>query len=133
MLEGIRHRVETDPTDRFARKLSSLREEFALDPTPTSSVLLIGLDESGPMTIIEGNHRMAAASLISPGDVSRRFQFLVGFSPRMTECCWYQTDLSTLLRYARHFATYFLDDHKVVIERALSEEKCSSDNSVGAA
>ena len=76
---------------------------------------------------------MAAASLISPGDVARRFQFLVGFSPRMTECCWYQTDLSTLWRYARHFATYFLDDHKLVIQRAVSEDKISSDNSIGAA
>jgi hypothetical protein len=75
---------------------------------------------------------MAAASLISPGDVSKHFQFLVGYSPRMTECCWYQTDLSTLIRYARHFATYFLDDHKVVIQRALNEGKLSSDNSVGA-
>jgi O-antigen/teichoic acid export membrane protein len=133
MVDGIRHRVESDQTDRFSRKLSSLREEFAQDSTPTSSVLLIGIDEEGPLTIIEGNHRMAAASLISPGDVLRRFQFLVGFSPRMTECCWYQTDLSTLLRYARHFATYFLNDHKDVIERAVSEEKISSDNSVGAA
>ena len=133
MIDGIRERVEADPTDRFAKKLNSLRDEFALDSTPSSSVLLIGVDDTGPLTIIEGNHRMAAASLISPGDVLRRFQFLVGLSPRMTECCWYQTDLSTLWRYARHFATYFLDDHKFVIERAVSEEKCSSDNSVGAA
>src|SRR5439155_2830843 len=100
MIEGIRTRVEADPSDRFAKKLSSLREEFALDPKPSSSVLLIGVDDIGPLTIIEGNHRMAAASLISPGDVLRRFQFVVVSSPRLTECCWYQTDLSNLLRYA---------------------------------
>ena len=133
MIEEIRQRVEAEPSDRFAKKLSSLREEFAQSTAKrSSSVLLIGIDETGPLTIIEGNHRMAAASLISPGDVSRHFQFLVGYSPRMTECCWYQTDLSTLIRYARHFATYFLDDHKVVIQRALNEDKLASDDSVGA-
>jgi O-antigen/teichoic acid export membrane protein len=133
MIDEIRQRVEAEPSDRFAKKLSSLRQEFAQSTAKrSSSVLLIGIDETGPLTIIEGNHRMAAASLISPGDVSRHFQFLVGYSPRMTECCWYQTDLSTLIRYARHFATYFLDDHKVVIQRALSEEKLASDDSVGA-
>jgi O-antigen/teichoic acid export membrane protein len=133
MIDEIRQRVEAEPSDRFAKKLSSLREEFTQSSTKrSSSVLLIGIDETGPLTIIEGNHRMAAASLISPGDVSRHFQFLVGYSPRMTECCWYQTDLSTLIRYARHFATYFLDDHKVVIQRALAEDKLASDDSVGA-
>jgi O-antigen/teichoic acid export membrane protein len=133
MIEEIRQRVEAEPSERFAKKLSSLREEFVQSTAKrSSSVLLIGVDEMGPLTIIEGNHRMAAASLISPGDVSKHFQFLVGYSPRMTECCWYQTDLSTLIRYARHFATYFLDDHKVVIQRALNEGKLSSNNSVGA-
>ena len=49
----------------------------------------------------------------------RRFQFLCGFSPRMTQCCWYLTDLATLWRYARNFVTYLLDDHDVIIEQAL--------------
>src|SRR5439155_6304423 len=103
------------------KKLSSLREEFVQSTAKrSSSILLIGIDESGPLTIIEGNHRMAAASLISPGDVSRHFQFLVGFSPRMTECCWYQTDLSTLIRYAKNYWTHLFEDQDLVITQAMS-------------
>ena len=86
----------------------------------SNAVLLNGIDETSPLTIIEGNHRMAAASLVFPDDIHRRFRFLCGFSPRMTECCWYQTDFSTLLRYARNFITYWLEEPPdVIIERAL--------------
>jgi hypothetical protein len=82
-----------------------------------SSVLLIGIDEKGPLTIIEGNHRMTAAALVSPEQVPVRFRFLCGFSPRMMECCWYQTDLSTLWHYAKNSVEYlFLDRHGVINE-----------------
>ena len=119
MVDNIRERVESDPSDPFAVKLLSVTEELASAAQESSAVLLIGVDEVGPLTIIEGNHRMAAASLLGPSEVRRRFRFLCGLSPHMTECCWYQTDLATLWRYARNFVTYFLDDHDVIIEQAL--------------
>lgn len=65
----------------------------------TSSVLLIGLDERNPMTILEGNHRMLAAALTS-FDRLLSFKTYVGLSPAMTECFWYHTTLNNLLRYA---------------------------------
>ena len=119
MSDRIRERVGSNANDTFVTKLRSLSSQLpsGLD---ANAVLLIGLDEKSPLTIIEGNHRMAAASLVFPQDIHRRFRFLCGFSPRMTECCWYQTDFSTLLRYARNFVTYWLEEPPdVMIERAL--------------
>ena len=119
MSDRIRERVGSDTNDNFVTKLRSLSNQLP-NGLDANAVLLIGIDETSPLTIIEGNHRMAAASLIFPEEMHRRFRFLVGFSPRMTECCWYQTDLSTLLRYARNFVTYWLEEPPdVVIERAL--------------
>jgi len=130
MVDHIRARVGLHPSDTFVAKLRSLSDELASAPEHDSSVLLIGLNEEGPLTIIEGNHRMAAASLVSPQDIHLRFQFLCGFSPRMTECCWYQTDLSTLWRYARNFVAYLFEDPDLAIEQA-SQTRLSSDTGAG--
>lgn len=68
----------------------------------SSCVLLIGVDEHKPMTILEGNHRMAAAMLASPELLQWQFRVVCGFSPRMQESCWYQTSFSTLWRYFKN-------------------------------
>jgi len=78
--------------------------------------LLIGLDESSPLTIIEGNHRMVAATMVSPFIVPERFRFYCGFSPRMTECCWYKTDVSTLWHYAKNSVKYIARDRRLALE-----------------
>jgi O-antigen/teichoic acid export membrane protein len=119
MIERIRSHVESSPSDPFVVKLRSLAAKFQDSPAPLSSVLLIGIDDAGPFTIIEGNHRLAAAALVAPDEVHRRFRFFCGYSPRMTECCWYQTDLATLWKYARNCMTYLLDDHDVIIQQAM--------------
>jgi O-antigen/teichoic acid export membrane protein len=119
MLDRIRDRVTSHRTDDFISKLRSLSSGLAKGEDH-NAVLLIGIDETQPLTIIEGNHRMAAASLVSPLDLHCRFRFLCGFSPRMTECCWYQTDLSTLWRYARNYWTHLFEDQDQVIARAMS-------------
>jgi hypothetical protein len=116
--ERIRERILAQSSDAFIAKLRSLSIELAGAQTH-SSVLLIGIDESAPLTIIEGNHRMTAAALVSPEQVPSRFRFLCGFSPRMMECCWYQTDLSTLWHYAKNSVEYLFLDRQVVINEAL--------------
>lgn len=63
-----------------------------------SSVLLIGVDDEQPLTILEGNHRMIAAALSSNGVVSS-FTFYAGISPAMTECFWYHTTPENLFRH----------------------------------
>jgi hypothetical protein len=51
-----------------------------------------------------------------------RLRFLCGFSPRMTECCWYETNLSTLARYAGNVLRYLVRDHEADLERLLESE-----------
>jgi hypothetical protein len=70
--------------------------------TIQSAVVLIGMDEKRPVTILEGNHRFTAAMLVSPHRARTSFRILCGFSPRMMECCWYVTNLQTLWRYLRN-------------------------------
>jgi len=86
-----------------------------------NSVLLIGEDERSPLTIIEGNHRMAAAMLVSPPAVVQQFRFYCGLSPEMTNCCWYRTDLKTLSRYATNMVRYILQDRDYLVQRSLRE------------
>ncbi len=64
-----------------------------------SAVLLIGVDEDKPLTILEGNHRMIAAALLSEERLTC-FRAFVGLSPSMTDCFWYHTTLDNMLRYA---------------------------------
>ena len=88
--------------EKFRRKLQAVGSDLQQDGAEPTSILLIGEDESSPLTIIEGNHRVAAALLVSPGKLPQRLRVLCGFSPRMNECCWYRTSVGNLLRYAVH-------------------------------
>ena len=42
------------------------------------TVLLIGVDDRSPLTILDGNHRMAAAMLAQPPADLESFQFICG-------------------------------------------------------
>ena len=95
VVELLRGRIASGKSGGFISKIRALSQHLPESVTP-SSVLLIGIDQNGPLTIIEGNHRVAAAMLVSPDLALSRFRFFCGFSPRMTECCWYHTDISTL-------------------------------------
>jgi len=86
----------------FRRKLHAVGSDLQQKTAEPTSILLIGQDASSPLTIIEGNHRVAAALLATPGVLPEHFRVLCGFSPRMTECCWYHTSMGNLLRYARN-------------------------------
>ena len=86
----------------FVSKLETTGCELQQRDERVGSILLIAENETSPLTIIEGNHRVAAALLVSPDLLQQRFRILCGFSPRMIECCWYRTNLANLLRYARN-------------------------------
>ncbi len=118
--ERIRTRILSRSSNAFVSKLLSLSAELTeTTKGKRSSVLLIGVDERSPLTIIEGNHRMTAAALVSPLDVHSRFRFYVGFSPRMTSCCWYQTNFSTLWHYAKNTVTWMFEKQDQILERAM--------------
>jgi hypothetical protein len=107
--------------DSFLKKIGEVAIDLRDQRLP-DAVLLIGIDESHPLTIIEGNHRMAAAMIAMPEQAHRRFRFYCGFSPRMNSCCWYKTDLRTLMRYARHTVRYMFRDAEFFITRRLQEK-----------
>jgi len=83
--------------------------------------LLIGVDECNALTILEGNHRLTAA-LLEYDDVPQdQLRVLCGFSPRMYECCWYETNLSTMWRYGKNrFKSLFHDEAD--IENVMNDE-----------
>lgn len=116
IVQRIKSQRFSGKTRDFVGKVQALsyRLRAAADD---SCVLLIGIDESKPVTILEGNHRLAAALIASPTLLQRRFRVLCGFSPRMNESCWYDTNLSTLWRYARHRMRHLFYDEEADVSR----------------
>jgi len=117
--ENIRAGSANGLNVNFLAKIRSLSTHLRQEGGLATAILLIGIDESSPLTIIEGNHRMVAAMLLSPGTVCQRFRFLCGFSPRMAECCWYKTDVSTLWRYTKNSVRYLHRDSDAALEDML--------------
>ncbi|HYG97830.1 MAG TPA: oligosaccharide flippase family protein [Terriglobales bacterium] len=105
-------------TSTFVSKLVELGERLQAEDKRTA-ILLIGVDESQPLTVIEGNHRMTAATLVSPELTLGSFRYVCGFSSQMTNCCWYQTNLTTLWRYARNRAKILMYDREAEIARLV--------------
>ncbi len=101
IVRRIRTQHFTGKTRSFISKVKSLSYRLRYEHD-NSCVLLIGIDEARPMTILEGNHRLTALLLAEPSLLSARFRVLTGFSPRMTQSCWYETNLSNLWHYAKN-------------------------------
>ena len=99
-------RKDEDQLDAaFISKIRAISRRFdAIDPG-LNAVILIGTSEAEPLTVIDGNHRLMGALMHSP-DAIKKLRFICGLSPRMTECCWYRTNLITLFRYAKNVLTH---------------------------
>ena len=87
--------------DQSLAKITDISERITKEATSFGSLILIGLNEYEPLTVLDGNHRLVAAMLASPEGL-KKLRFMCGLSPRMMECCWYNTNLGTLLRYGRN-------------------------------
>lgn len=118
VVSRLRKLLDSGSDNPFYLKIRDLSRNLPRTDTP-SSILLIGIDKYHPLTIIEGNHRLAAAMLVSPDFALARFRFICGFSPSMQQCCWYQTDLSTLWKYGKNRLKYLRHDQDEAIERML--------------
>ncbi len=105
----------------FISKIQSLSYRLRFD-NDFSSVILIGLDEERPITIIEGNHRMTAGMLSSPETLHKRFRVFLGMSERMSEVCWYNGTLRNILRYMRNRARHLWVDSNADLERPQTVE-----------
>lgn len=118
LLSDIVHRIRTQrfrgSTKQFIAKVQALSYRLRIGHDD-SCVLLIGVDEQQPLTILEGNHRLTAALLASPALLQTRFKVLCGLSPRMRESCWYVTNLQNLWRYAKNRARNFWHDKEADI------------------
>ncbi len=101
--EGIQKRRD-QLDEQFVSKIDAISSRFDEEDPGLNAVLMIGQSESDPVTVLDGNHRMMAAVLHSP-QALRKLRFICGLSPRMTECCWYRTNLMTLFRYAKNVLT----------------------------
>jgi hypothetical protein len=107
-VERIRDGVFQGETQDYIMRIQSLSYRLRLE-YDNSTVLLIGIDEHHPVTILEGNHRLTAALLASPAILQTRFRVLCGMSPHMTQSCWYETNLANLWRYAKNRIRNFRD------------------------
>jgi len=116
--DRIRKRENAVGSD-FLAKIHAIRDRLVEESdTPAGAVVLIGLNESEPLTILDGNHRLVAAMLASPSRV-QQLRFLCGLSPRMTQCCWYKTNPATLIRYGTNLLMHVLRDPEAELERLL--------------
>jgi hypothetical protein len=102
----------------FRAKIDAIGDRVLRQDPGLGAVVLIGLNETEPITVLDGNHRLMAAVLTSPQSVGR-LRFLCGLSPRMTECCWYNTNLVTLTRYAKNVLAHMVRDPEAELARLL--------------
>jgi O-antigen/teichoic acid export membrane protein len=121
MIGRIEAELAGGQQSRFLKKLGAIGIDLRRSHMP-DAVLLVGIDEQHPLTIIEGNHRMAAAMLTMPESAHCRFRFYCGLSPNMNLFCWHKTDLRSLTRYARHTVRYMFRDGDFFIARSLREK-----------
>ena len=115
--ERMRKRQGTD-TSAFQSKIETIGSRLLQTDDDLGTVLLIGVNENEPLTILDGNHRLVASMLTSPHR-TQRLRFLCGFSPKMTECCWYETNLATLFRYGKNVLKHLVHDHEAELDRLL--------------
>jgi hypothetical protein len=117
--EGMRtrrHLLEAS----FVKKIAAMSDSLNRGETDFAAVVMIGVNENEPVTVLDGNHRLTAAILASPSRL-RDLRFLCGFSPRMTECCWYNSNLVTLFRYGRNVLTHAVRNPESELARVLRD------------
>jgi hypothetical protein len=122
LLRDIVHRIRnvrfSGSTREFIIRIHGLSQRLSAQ-VDSSAVLLIGVDDSNPLTILEGNHRLTAALLAGPDIFSDRFRTLCGFSRNMPRSCWYETNLPNLWRYAQNRLRNLFYDRDADVQRVL--------------
>ncbi len=120
LVEIVEHmsKLANSKEDPFLTKISSIGNRLEDDQETMGSVLFIGLEGSNTLTVLDGNHRLVASLLASPNRL-HRLRFLCGLSPKMMECCWYRTNLSTLSRYARNMIKHIVYSPKAELAKLL--------------
>jgi len=122
VIQGMRTRQHLVDAP-FLIKMASIGNQLLREDPGFNAVILIGLNEREPFTVLDGNHRLLAATIASPSGLNK-LKFLCGLSPRMTECCWYNTNFMTLLRYARSKLARSIRNPEAELARTLQSPGC---------
>lgn len=104
--------------DSFLHKIEAIGDRLGTEAPDFGAVILIGLNENEPLTVLDGNHRLVAALLASPTRL-KKLRFLCGLSPQMAECCWYNSNLVTLFRYGRNVLSHAVRNPEAELARLL--------------
>jgi hypothetical protein len=105
--ERVRQLKDSDP-DEFLSKISAIGSKLPADLL-TGMIILLGLDESRPVTLLEGNHRFIAALLAREPNLLKNARMVAVFSPQMEKCCWYKTNFLTLTRCLKNRIKHYWD------------------------
>jgi O-antigen/teichoic acid export membrane protein len=119
IVEGVRSRDNT-LDDQSLAKITDISDRIAKEATAFGALILIGLNENEPLTVLDGNHRLVAA-MLAPPDSLQKLRFMCGLSPRMMECCWYNTNLGTLFRYGKNILLNMVRKPEAELARLLQD------------
>jgi hypothetical protein len=105
-------------SDEFLNKISAIgsrlstdlrQEDLREEDLTQGMIILLGLDDRSPVTLLEGNHRFIAALLAGGPDLLRNARMAAVFSPQMEKCCWYKTNFLTLARCLKNRIKHYWD------------------------
>jgi hypothetical protein len=105
-------------SDEFLSKISAIgsrlttgprQEDLRQEDLTQGMIILLGLDDRSPVTLLEGNHRFIAALLAGGPDLLRNARMAAVFSPQMEKCCWYKTNFLTLARCLKNRIKHYWD------------------------
>ena len=104
--------------EAFLLKIQQLRNRLE-EGWQAGAILLIGLNQRGTFTLLDGNfiawwRRCWPGRKLSQGSVSS-----AAFLPKMNECCWYETNVTTLARYGTNLVRHLVYDPQEELERLL--------------
>jgi hypothetical protein len=119
IVEAVRDR-HNSLDDQSLAKITDIADQFAKETTNFGSLILIGLNEYEPLTVLDGNHRLVAAMLGAPEDM-QKLRFMCGLSSRMMECCWYNTTPGTLFRYGKNMLLNVIHKPEDELARLLED------------
>lgn len=108
------------PHEAFLLKIGTIGKRLIEQNSGFGTVILIGVKENEPLTVLDGNHRLVAAMLATPCGIPK-LRFMCGLSPRMSECCWYNTNLATLCRYGKNVLIRAIRNPEVELARVLED------------
>jgi hypothetical protein len=115
-LETRRHFLDAP----FVAKIDAIGDQLHQEIADAGfgAVILIGVNESEPLTVLDGNHRLVASMLSGPRSMEK-LKFVCGLSPHMRECCWYNTNLGTLFHYGRNMLAHATRNPEAELARLL--------------